>query len=388
MKPVSFLLVGIGGYGNLYLKTLFEQSLHAHIRGVVDIDPTRSEHYPQLIQHRIPIYSSMEAFYQQKSADLAILSTPIHLHAQQICEALSHGSHVLCEKPLSSTQPDAKRIIETRNRTGKFVAIGFNWSFTSSIQTLKKDVMAGLFGKAKRLKTVVLWPRTQDYFQRTSWAGKKVSGDGTPIWDSVANNATSHFLHNMLYVLGAEQDRSAEVTTVTAELYRANDIETFDTCAVKLKTDEETEVLFFASHAVREEMGPRFLFEFEKAVITYNKGEDIVAHFDDGSKKVYPDPEGDHLAKLRVCLQAVKAGSDQILCGPEASFPHVQSIHAMQQSVPEVASFSERLLREDSRLIWVEGLADALLDCFERGCLPSEAGLAWSQKGEEVSVES
>lgn len=95
MKPVSILLVGIGGYGNLYLKTLFEQSLQSCIQGVVDINPRKSAYYPQLVQNRIPIYSSVEAFYQQNRADLAIISTPIHLHAQQICETLSHGSHVL-----------------------------------------------------------------------------------------------------------------------------------------------------------------------------------------------------------------------------------------------------------------------------------------------------
>lgn len=290
------------------------------------------------------------------------------------------------EKPLSTTVEDAHRIMDTRNRTGKFVAIGYNWSFTSAIQRLKKDVMAGLFGKGIRLKTIVLWPRTQDYFKRASWAGRKVSRDGTPIWDSVANNATSHFLHNMFYVLGADKDRSVDSKNLTAELYRAHDIETFDTCAVRVNTKEDTEVLFFASHATGEEMGPRFVFEFEKAVVTYNRNEEIIACFYDGTKKRYEDPEADHLAKLRVCLQAVETGNDDIFCGPEAAITHVQSIRAIHQSVPEVAAFPAKLIKYDAGYLQVEGLGDTLLDCFQQGCLPAEAGVPWSQKGEVIRV--
>ena len=40
----------------------------------------------------------------------------------------------------------------------KIVAIGYQWSFSDAIQKLKADVIAGIFGKPRRLKTLVLWP--------------------------------------------------------------------------------------------------------------------------------------------------------------------------------------------------------------------------------------
>ena len=36
--------------------------------------------------------------------------------------------------------------------TGVFVAIGFQWSFSRAVQALKRDVMAGVLGKPKRLR--------------------------------------------------------------------------------------------------------------------------------------------------------------------------------------------------------------------------------------------
>jgi hypothetical protein len=48
--------------------------------------------------------------------------------------------------------------------------------------------------------------------------------------DSPASNALAHFLHLSLFFLGAGFHESAQPTSVSAELYRANRIENYDTC--------------------------------------------------------------------------------------------------------------------------------------------------------------
>src|SRR5699024_8609367 len=148
----------------------------------------------------------------------------------------------------------------------------------SSVQQLKSDILSGKFGKAKRLKTIVLWPRNDHYYNRSSWAGKKYSPDGDMIFDSVANNATAHYLHHLYYLTGETIEASAQIAELSAELYKVNDIETFDTCAIKVKTKSNVDILYIASHAVHENRRPQFLLEFEKATITY-----------------YPDGHTDHM---------------------------------------------------------------------------------------------
>ena len=96
----------------------------------------------------------MEEFYAADHADLAIISSPIQYHAQQSIYALDHGSNVLCEKPLCATVPDALKMREAQNRSGKFLAVGFQWSFDNSILDLKKDIISGMLGRPKRLKTL------------------------------------------------------------------------------------------------------------------------------------------------------------------------------------------------------------------------------------------
>ncbi|ENH97865.1 hypothetical protein J416_03356 [Gracilibacillus halophilus YIM-C55.5] len=391
-QQVSVVLVGIAGYGQMYVKEILDkQNVNAFVKGVVDVTPEKSTYYSLIQQRQIPIYASLEEFYQHHEADLAILSTPIHLHKRQACLAMENGSHVLCEKPATANTEDVKKMQETRDRTGKFLAIGFNWSFTDAVQSLKQDILRGAFGQAKRMKSVVLWPRNQAYFQRSSWAGKQYSPTGEAIFDSVANNATAHFLHHLLYVNGGRMDTSATIKTVTAELYRANPIETFDTCAVRLQTENDIEILYYASHAVPENHAPQYQLEFEEAMIDYNPnehGRNITVRWNDGSITEYPDPEQDHTAKLHVCIQAIRENHQDILCGIEAGAQHVKAIDAMHKSVPSIPTFPENWMAydEQNQLITVDDLADTLKECYLKACLPHELNVEWSQPGNRIQL--
>lgn len=393
-KKVAVLLVGINGYGQTYLRELLSDKYdNAYLAGAISTNPKRSNYYAEIKQREIPICGSIEEFYKHHKADLTIISTPIHLHKEQSIFALENGSNVLCEKPTTANPKDINEMVKARDRTGKFLAIGFNWSFTPQTQKLKSDILNGKFGKTKRLKTIVQWPRNNDYYNRSSWAGKKYSPDGDMIFDSVANNAAAHYLHHLFYLTGDTIETSAQIDELTAELYKVNDIETFDTCTVKIKTTSNTDILFIASHAVHEKRKPNFVLEFEKATITYDpekSDKGMVATFNDGTTIEYGDPEVNKDSKIPVCIDAVYKGNQKILCGIEASTPHVQSIAAMHQSVPNVAKFPSEITKHDKekKLTWVEGLNEILVNCYENWSLPNDLGVEWSKKGKTIQVNN
>ncbi|SHM99557.1 Gfo/Idh/MocA family protein [Gracilibacillus kekensis] len=389
---VSVVLVGIGGYGNVYLKSLFDKGNEsALVKGVVDVAPERSNYYQEIKERKIPIFDSLEDFYMENKADLAIISTPIHLHKDQACLAMEKGSHVLCEKPATANPDHLEEMIKTRDRTNRKLAIGFNWSFTDSVQDLKQDILKGQFGRPLRMKSLVLWPRNADYFNRSGWAGKKFSPNGDMIFDSVANNATAHFLHHLLYLSGDKIEKSAEIDQISAELYRANPIETFDTCAVHLHTKNDVEIIYLASHAVADEHRPKYKLEFEDATITYHPdGErsEIVAKWHDGKEKIYEDPEKNHLAKLGVMIEAIQSDDQSILCGPEAAKAHVQAIYGMHQSIKDIPTFPAHWIayNEETKLTTVQGLDETLTQCYHQFCLPNDLGIEWSKAGDIVKL--
>lgn len=387
-KECGIVLVGIAGYGEQYLKALDGKDRLPWIKGVVDIKPGRSAFFDRIKKQNIAVYSSLEAFYAVDTADLVIISTPIHLHAQQTIIAMENGSNVLCEKPMTGSLKEAEQMRKVRDQTGSFVAIGFNWSFSESVKELKKDIQQGIFGAPIRGRTIVLWPRDQMYYNRSNWAGKLHGPNGEFIFDSIANNAASHFLHHLLYILGDTKEHSAKLRSLNVELYRANPIETFDTCIMRAKTDQFVELLYIASHAVNQEYGPQFELEFEKTIIKYETGGTMKAILADGTEKNYGDPESEHMHKLEVCIHAVLEGHQDIPCGIEASYSHLLSIQSIHEAVPNVPAFPSEHVKVDreTMVTYVPRLAETLIDCYKRRSLLSETDSSWAHKGKTIEI--
>ncbi|WMJ86872.1 Gfo/Idh/MocA family protein [Anaerocolumna sp. MB42-C2] len=388
-KTISILMVGAGGYGNYYVDALLdnEYTKDITIAGVVDPNPLACRNLDILKKMNVPFFTSIEEFYSQYEADLAIISTPIQFHKSQVCYALSKGSNVLCEKPVCATIQDALAMLKAQKETDKLVSIGFQWSYNEAIQKLKKDIMGGVFGKPLRFKTIVLWPRNEDYYNR-GWAAKIKDNSGNWILDSIANNAAAHYLHNMLFLLGDSMDTSEYPKKITAELYRANHIENFDTVCAKIITKKGVELCFYASHATLEHLDPTFQYEFENACITFHTGTDIQVRFKDGSIKNYGNPDEAAYTKLYNTLDTVR-GITKSPCNIKTSLPHIICINGMQESKRNILDFPVNLVKYDSatRTVYTEGLNDILKDCYDNWTFPAQIKIPWAESGKEINLE-
>ena len=392
IEPVTILMVGIGGYGYYYLKALFDEfpADTIQISGVVDPYPQLSDHLPEIENRGIPVFSSIDDFYNAGyTADLAIICSPIHFHVPQSLTALANDSNVLCEKPVAATIQEVDDLIKARNAAGKWVMVGYQWSYSDAIQSLKADIQEGIFGRPIRLKTLRLWHRNDEYYMRNSWAGKKKDSERRWILDSPANNALAHELHNLFYLLGKELHTSAGLAEITAETYRVNPIENFDTVACRIFTDEETEILFYGSHATDIDIGPLFQFEFENAVVVFGDSIDTIIATDRNNKnKQYGSPDNSH--QFLKLFKAVESVGDlkPIMCGLEAARSQVLCINGIQESVAETRKFPESItVRDDIKRGWsVKGLASALYNCYLDNILPHEAKLSWAIKGRTIDL--
>lgn len=375
MKIVKVVLVGIGGYGMTFVREILKNSDELiHLVGVVDPYPERCEWIDRIKMCKVPIYPNMEEFYRNHSADLAVISTPIFLHTKHILQALEHGSNVLCEKPLCSDESDIDRLYRAQKKAGKFIYIGYQWSYSQAITELKRDILCNKFGALIEMKTLILRPRRRDYFERgAGWAGKISMDDGTIVYDSVANNSAAHFLFNMLYVMG-DQGKAATASDITAELLRANNIENFDIAKIQFKLLNGARASFIAAHPVEMEnaIEPIFEYIFEKGTIYYSSQPldasyqlfpreyeefgQIVAIMKDGSKKIYGDPDSDSCRKLHMAVRAVAEGrSDDGVCGLAAAAEHTKLINYVQKN-SRIYVVKSNLVREKEQLIYVKDL--------------------------------
>lgn len=389
--PVRIALVGIGGYGELYLNELVPQREEQDVQLVAGIDPQpeRCSRLTELREAGVAVYPDLGQFYACDTADLVIISAPIQFHAPLTCLALANSSNVLCEKPLAGSLADAQQMVKAQQVSGKLVAIGYQWSFSNAVLALKRDILAGVFGRPLQLKTAVLWPRRRSYFQRSAWAGRIQADNGAWVLDSPVNNAAAHYLHNMLFLLGDEIGSSAKPISLQAELYRANEIENYDTAGLRLTTEDGADLLFLTSHAVEELKGPLIHFEFEEAVIEY-PGDDFTfqAWFRGGKVKSYGSPDIDTANKLWHTVAAVRSGQPSV-CGIRAALPHL--ICAVEAQAAPIHHFPGNLVRvqdEDSDpLTYADGLFGKLLDCYLAGILPSQnPTLPWARGSTAVDL--
>ena len=392
---VTLALVALGGYGNSYLRALFEQAEANDVRFVAGIDPAPvgCRYLEQLQAQGIPIYPNLASFYAHSSADLVAIAAPIHLHLPFTQIALAHGAQVLCEKPVAGTIQDVHAMAAAESQAGKPVAIGYQWSYSVAIQALKHDILSGELGRPLRLVTKLLWPRPASYYHRNTWAAKLKAADGSWILDSPVMNATAHYLHNCFYILGKTSETSARPVDVQAELYRANPIENYDTGALRCHTEEGVEIIFLTTHAVPETIGPVLRYEFEQAIVEYRAYEEsMVARFRNGRVKDYGSPYTNEMGKIWQVAETVRSGALPA-CGIAGATPHILATNGAQESMWEITEFPAELIRQGGReedpLIWVEGLQQAVEACFEQACLPSELGTApWARSGRLIDLRA
>ena len=401
MKQVDIVLAGIGGYGGRYVNSLLGDAKHSEcepyrVVGAVEVNLASCDQLNLFEEANIPIYTSLDEFYANHTADLAVLATPIYLHYEHVEICIRNGSNVLCEKPLCSSLQEICEFEKLAKSTDKFICIGYQMNFSPAVQQLKQDIASGLFGKARVLKTLVHYPRGEKYYARNSWAGKKTTKDGRLVFDSPMHNAVAHHLNNMLFIMGDKPHTSIVPKTVQAELYRANpDVEYFDTVALRCLTDTGIPILYYTSHALNKDknIGPYNVYCFEKATVFHDNSinhEAFFALFHDGSVKQYESlTQVDGMQKVWDCIEAVRGGSlplsrvetavPEVLCANGADLSHPVS------TIPE--KFVTRIGELGARMTHIEGLEDGLLHCFENGILPSEAGIPWAVPGKTIEVQ-
>lgn len=154
-QMVRVLLLGVCGYGSNYIKEISERDIPGvRIEGICEVVPNVADLYPIIREQNIPIYKSPEEFYREHQADLAVVSTPIHLHYQQIVTCLQNGSNVLTEKPVCTSVQGARKLEELERQTGKFISVGYQLNYSRDVLALKQDILSG------KLEMILLWLRS------------------------------------------------------------------------------------------------------------------------------------------------------------------------------------------------------------------------------------
>lgn len=83
------------------------------------------------------VYTDYKELLEDKSIDVVYVLTPNKEHSFITVDALKAGKHVMCEKPMAKTSKEALEMVETAQKTGKILTIGYQNRYRSDSQYLK-----------------------------------------------------------------------------------------------------------------------------------------------------------------------------------------------------------------------------------------------------------
>jgi len=89
-----------------------------------DVDRRRAETFAARYDGHCQVYGDYRRVLDRKDVDVLTVGTPDHWHAKIVIDALRAGKDVYCEKPLTLTIDEGKRICQAVRETGRVVQVG------------------------------------------------------------------------------------------------------------------------------------------------------------------------------------------------------------------------------------------------------------------------
>ncbi|HSH09099.1 MAG TPA: Gfo/Idh/MocA family oxidoreductase [Oceanipulchritudo sp.] len=388
-------IIGISGYGKVHLDQLLKQQAQGRVRLAAATVINREETAAlcaQLEAGGCRIYADYREMLAAHAGelDLCCVPTAIHWHERMTVDCLRAGANVLVEKPLVSSLEEVASIQAAERESGRFVAVGFQNAFAATTHEIKRRINEGEIGKVERLYGSGVWPRHDAYYARNNWAGK-LTLDGRPVLDSPVNNAMAHYLHWLLFVAGKEAHACATPVSVSAELYRARGIESFDTANFRVMTADNLPIRFVVSHAGSEIANVELVIQGSEGRFIWRHSGDGAFIWDDGRTETLTLPshqEMQHEVIHRV-VERIVSGTG-FICTVASAEMHTRCVVAAHQAFP-IKTIPSAFVREvstpEGRFIEVQGIVSAVRQAAEGDYAFNQLGVHWAgDPPEAVSV--
>jgi predicted dehydrogenase len=158
------------------------------------------------------IYSDYAAMAQAEAArpdgiEVVAIVTPNHLHAPVAEAFLKAGIHVICDKPVTTTSRDAKKLLALAKKTKRIFAVTHNYSGYPMVRHARQMVREGALGEIRVVQVEYPQDWLTDALEKTGqrqadWRTDPArSGAGGAIGD-----IGTHAHHLAAYVTGLELD--------------------------------------------------------------------------------------------------------------------------------------------------------------------------------------
>ncbi|MCK2221875.1 PmoA family protein [Actinomadura sp. ATCC 31491] len=364
------VLAGANGHGRHHLgnlRRLAERGV-VELAGICDVRPVE-------VDFCVPLQSpDLAALVDKTGAEITIICTPIHTHADLAVAALRAGSHVLLEKPPAPSPEEHRRIAAAVAATGLACQVGFQSLGSAAVPALRELIASGALGAVRGIGGAGAWERPAAYFTRSAWAGRRRL-NGVDVVDGALTNPFAHAAATALALTGSG------VTSIETELYHANPIESDDTSCLRVRLDDGTTITIAVSLCAAERHEPYLVVHGDqgRATLVYTEDRLRVEHAD-GSVTTTVYERTDLLENL---IDHVRTGAE-LLVPLERTESFTRVLDAVRlapepQPIPERYQVAERDAAGEVVRRVLPGVAELTARSADELALYSELGAPWSR---------
>jgi len=151
MKPVVWGVVSTADIGMKKVNPAMLQAKGVALRGIASRDLKKA----QAAAKELGIakaYGSYEEMFADPEIEAVYNPLPNHLHVPVSIQALKAGKHVLCEKPIALTAPEAENLVEAERASGKLIAEAFMVRWHPQWQRARALVLEGAIGDLRAIQ--------------------------------------------------------------------------------------------------------------------------------------------------------------------------------------------------------------------------------------------
>jgi predicted dehydrogenase len=251
VRDIRAAVVGTGFIGVVHVEAL--RRLGVEVTGIVGSSPERAAAKAEAAGLPAP-YASFEAMLADPAVEVVHLTTPNHLHYEQVKAALAAGKHVVCEKPLAMDSTETAELLKVAEQSGLVHAVNFNIRFYPQVQHARSRVRAGEIGDVRLISGGYL----QDWLLwDTDWNWRLDPAQGGAL--RAVGDIGSHWLDLTTFVTGRHVEAvMADLTTfIPVRKQPTGSVETFssggsgETVDTVMETEDAAGILLRLSGGAR-----------------------------------------------------------------------------------------------------------------------------------------
>ncbi len=190
MKKIRVLPIGCGVISKHWLQYTVNRA-DLEIVGLVDIHPEAAQKAKEIYGINAPVFTDMEEAIKATKPDLVYDLTYVTTHVNVSVKAMELGCHVFSEKPLCMSREEAKKMIETSERTKKAFSVMQNRRYQKAVQAMRDAVRSGELGD--------IWMVNADIF-----VGSDLASIRNTLSHPMLQDNCIHYFDTIRYITGAE----------------------------------------------------------------------------------------------------------------------------------------------------------------------------------------